>query len=139
MKEEKPRPKIGVNVFVFKNEKLLLGKRIGKTGFGTWGLPGGHFEFGELLSEAGKRELEEETSIIAQELEYLHMINDPREDHHYIHIGFLAKKWKGKPKVTEKDKFEVWKWFSLDKLPSPIFLGHEKSIPAYINKIKFID
>ena len=36
---EKAYPKIGVNIFVIKDGKNLLGKRIGKTEYGTWCLP----------------------------------------------------------------------------------------------------
>ena len=139
MKEEIPRPKIGVNVFIIKNGQLLLGKRIGKVGFGTWGLPGGHFELGESLMGAAKRELEEETGLVSKELEFLHIINDPHENHHYVHIDFFAKDWSGEPKVTEPDKFAEWKWFDFDKLPEEIFLGHKKSIPAFFEKTIFID
>ncbi|MEK7184638.1 MAG: NUDIX domain-containing protein, partial [Patescibacteria group bacterium] len=86
-------PKIGVNVFVLKDGKLLLGKRIGKTGYGTWCLPGGHFEWGESLAGAAARELEEETSIKSNDLQYLHLVNEPRLDNHYVNIELLAKNW----------------------------------------------
>ena len=136
---EKVYPKIGVNVFVFKDGKLLMGKRIGKTGYGTWCLPGGHFEWGESLISAAKRELEEETGIISDNLEYIQLINEPLDDTHYVHINFLAKNFKGEPRVTEPDKFAEWKWFGLDNLPEPIFIGHQKFIPAFLKNISFID
>jgi 8-oxo-dGTP diphosphatase len=136
---ETPTVRIGVNVFVFKDGKLLFGKRIGKVGNGSWCLPGGHFEFGEHLSEAAARELEEETGIKATELEFIQLLNQPREDKHYVHINFLAKTWTGDPLVTEPDKFAEWEWFDLDKLPDPIFEGHLQFLPAFKNKIGFID
>jgi len=137
--EEKQYPKIGVNIFLFKDGKILLGKRIGKTGYGTWCLPGGHFEWGESLIGAVKRELEEETSIILNNLEFLHLINDPLEKVHYVHINFIAKNWSGEAKVTEPDKFEEWQFFDLENLPENIFIGHQKFIPAFIKKINFLD
>ncbi len=137
--DQKSYPKIGVNIFVFKDGKILFGKRIGKTGYGTWCLPGGHFEYGESLAGAAKRELEEETGIISNELEFLHLVNDPLEKVHYVHINFLAKNWSGELKVTEPDKFAEWKWFDLDNLPKEIFIGHQKFIPAFVKKIGFVD
>lgn len=137
--DQKTYPKIGVNVFVFKNGKVLLGKRIGKTGYGTWCLPGGHFECGESLIGAAKRELEEETSILSDDLEFLHLVNDPMENVHYVHIDFLAKNWEGEPKVMEPEKFAEWNWFDLNNLPEEIFIGHQKLIPAFIQKITFQD
>lgn len=136
---EKTYPKIGVNVFVLKDGKLLLGKRIGKTGYGTWCLPGGHFEWGESLANAATRELEEETSIKSNNLQFLHLVNEPRKDTHYVHVDFLAKNWEGEPKVTEPEKFAEWNWFDLNNLPNPIFIGHQKLIPAFIQKITFQD
>lgn len=136
---EVERPKIGVNVFVFKDGKILLGKRIGKTGYGTWCIPGGHFEWGESLMGAAKRELEEETGIISGELEFLHLINDPLEETHYVHVNFLAKNWKGEPRVVEADKFAEWNWFEIDKIPDEIFIGHKKFLPSFIEKSIFID
>jgi len=141
MSEEKQRPKIGVNVLVIKDGKVLMGKRIGKVGYGTWCLPGGHLEMGESLAFCAKRELLEETGIIAEDMEFLHLINGPRKDEssHYVHINFLAKRWKGEPKVTEPDKFEAWEWFATDKLPENVFPGHQRFVPAYLMKHNFED
>lgn len=131
--------KIGVNVFVLKDEKLLLGKRIGKRGYGTWCLPGGHFEFGESLTGAAARELEEETGLKASNLEFTQLINQPLEDCHYVHVNFLANEWEGEPRVTEPDKFAEWRWFDLSALPEDIFIGHQQFIPAFLEKRHFID
>ena len=136
---QKPYPKIGVNVFVLRDGKILLGKRIGKTGYGTWCLPGGHFEYGESLAGAAERELEEETSIVSSHLRFLHLVNDPMEHAHYVHIDFIADEWTGEPRVTEPDKFAEWKFFDLNNLPTEIFIGHQKLIPAFMNSIAFID
>ena len=137
---EKKYPKIGVNVFIFNDKgEMLMGKRVGKVGYGTWCLPGGHFEWGESLEDCAKRELEEETSLIGDELKYLQLINDPIDDAHFVHINFMAEKWHGTPTVTEPDKFSEWKWFDLNKLPDEVFIGHQKFVPAYLNSISFID
>ena len=42
---EKNRPKVGLGVFVFKDNKFLIQKRINSHGHNTWCLPGGHLEF----------------------------------------------------------------------------------------------
>lgn len=40
-------PRIGVGVLIFRDGKLLLGKRRGSHGAGDWSAPGGHLEFGK--------------------------------------------------------------------------------------------
>ena len=50
------RPKVGVGVIVVKEGKVLLQRRRGAHGEGTWGFPGGHLEFKESWEECAKRE-----------------------------------------------------------------------------------
>jgi 8-oxo-dGTP diphosphatase len=136
---EQQIPKIGVNVFVIDGDKVLLGKRAGKRGTDSWCLPGGHLEYGESMVEAAKRELQEETGLAAESLEFVHLINDPRDDSHYVHVNFRAEKWSGTPSLTEPDKFSAWEWFPLDALPEPIFVGHRHVVPILHMKQTFFD
>jgi 8-oxo-dGTP diphosphatase len=141
---EKEHPKefqigIGVNVFIF-NEKgqLLLSKRL-KTN--SWCLPGGKLEFMENWETAAKRETLEETGISIEDLEWLHIINepDPIAQTHWIHVNYIAKKYSGTPAVIEVDKFSTWEWFDLDELPPNIFAGHRLMIKTYQNKAQIVD
>lgn len=59
-------PKVGVAVFVISDSKIVLGKRKNAHGQGAWASPGGHLEFGETLEACAKRELLEETGLIAE-------------------------------------------------------------------------
>jgi 8-oxo-dGTP diphosphatase len=81
----------------------------------------------------------EETGLVATKLEFIHLLNQPRENEHYVHINFVAKEWSGEPSVTEPDNFAEWNWFDLDTLPEPIFYGHAQYIPAFKEKVMFID
>lgn len=137
MSEQKP--KIGVNVFVIKENKLLLGQRKNTSGDGDWGLPGGHLEFGESLIFGANRELQEETGITAKNLIFLSMVNDPNPEYHYLHLCFLSNDFDGEPKVMEPDKCYSWQWFDLNSLPPNIFVGHKKSIKAFIDEVSFVD
>ncbi|MCX6755773.1 MAG: NUDIX domain-containing protein [Candidatus Nomurabacteria bacterium] len=105
---------------------------------GDWGLPGGHLEFGESAISGAKRELFEETGLVA-DLEFSNVVNDPMENVHYIHLNFLASNVVGEPTLVEPEKCYEWKFFPFDSLPSNIFIGHAKIIPAFINKIIFVD
>lgn len=130
--------KIGVNAILIQDSKVLLGKRLSSAGSGTWGVPGGHLEPGEHLVDAVKRELLEETGLVATELTFLQLINDPRQGEHYLQINFLVKSWSGKLELKEPDKCSEWKWFDLKNLPEDIFFGHKEFLPAYFKNINFI-
>lgn len=130
----------GVNIFVLRDDELLLGKRKNVYGEGCWGLPGGHLECKEKMEEAAQRELKEETGLEATEFEFLNLVNDIRQDEHYIQVGFLAKDVSDdEPRLIEPDRCEEWKWFDLDSLPDNIFIGHIEQIKAFRENIYFID
>lgn len=131
--------KIGVEVIIEKDGKVLFGKRLSAAGAGSWGLPGGKLEVGESLKGCAKRELIEETGIIVEELELINIANDPRDDGHWIHITFSAKKYSGEPKVLEPTKCEKWEWLSLDKLPENMFYGHRQILKGMIGKMLLVD
>lgn len=133
------RIKLGVNIFVINDGSILLGKRNHENGYGTWCLPGGHVEFGESLLKAASRELKEETGLIANKLTFLHVINDPQSDSHYVHINFLAESFSGEPSVTEPEYFDEWNWFRLDDPPSNIYHGHRDFLNTYTRTQVFVD
>src|SRR4051812_35043988 len=82
-------------VFITKNGQLLLGKRKNTYGAGDWGLPGGRLEYGEKLIDAAKRELAEELGILSANLILNSIVDDIRQDQHYVHVGFVLKDFKG--------------------------------------------
>ena len=134
---------VGVNVFVVKDGKLLLGKRKDESGYhdGEWGLPGGHLEFGEKMVETARRELEEETGLTAREFEWVNADNDTREGNtfHYVHFGFKAVDVEGEVRLMEPDRCYEWQWFPLDALPAPLFIGHYKQIEAFTGNKQFVE
>jgi len=131
---------VGANIFIVKDGKLLLGKRKNVYGAGTWGLPGGHLEFGENMEKAAARELEEETGIKAKKFTFANLINDLHDDQHYLQVGFLAQGVENvEPVLKEPDKTEEWKWFDLNNLPKEIFPSHIKQIQAFQEKKYFLE
>jgi len=139
---EKEYPRVAVTVFVIRDEKVLLGRKNGKIGYGSWGLPAGKLEFYESLEDCARRELEEETGLICDKMTFLHLNNDPLpndDQTHWLSAGFLAEGVVGEPKLLEPDKCAEWKWFPLDNLPKDLWLGHKKSFPAYLKKARLVD
>lgn len=120
----KKRPKVGIAVAIVKNNQVLLGKRLGKHGPGTWAYPGGHLEFMESWEECARRETKEETSLEIKNVRFGVVTNELhyQENEHYITIGMIADYAGGEPQTLESNKCEEWCWFSWDNLPQPLFL-----------------
>ncbi len=60
---ESRRPYVGVGAISVRDGQLLLVRRGREPARGLWSLPGGHVEAGEYLSDALRREVEEETGL----------------------------------------------------------------------------
>ncbi len=130
---------VGINVFVVRDGKLLLGKRINCSGDGTWGLPGGHLERGEAMEGAAVRELMEETGLSVGSLEFTGLVNDRSDDQHYVQVAFLAHDIAGEVRCMEPDRCECWEWFDLSELPNQVFHGHAKQIELFCSDVIFSD
>jgi 8-oxo-dGTP diphosphatase len=116
--------KVGVGVLVFKQSKILLGKRRGSHGEGEYALPGGHLEHMESFEETALRELAEEVGpdFKVRNLQVVSLINlTDYVPKHYIDIGMACDWVSGEPVVMEPFKVESWGWFEQDNLPAPLF------------------
>lgn len=127
-------PKVGIGVFVRKDNTILLGKRKSMThGHGEWGLPGGHLEMGETFEACCQREVFEETGLSIRNIRKLAFTNDffPESNLHYVTLYFTADYAGGELINKEPHKCEGWQWFWLDQLPKPLFCGVEEIISNY--------
>jgi 8-oxo-dGTP diphosphatase len=140
MKMEEKKPGAGFGVMILKGKKVLLGHRHEDPekassllhGEGSWTMPGGKLHFQENLKEGAVREVFEETGIMIRNLKVISVSNDIVSDAHFVTIGFLAEEFEGEAKVMEPDEITEWKWFDLDRLPSPLYFPSEKMIKNYL-------
>lgn len=111
---------------IIENEKgeILLGRR---TDNHMWGYAGGSIEIDERIEECAKRELFEETGLIADEMT-LFMINSGPEVHYVypngdevsnVEIIYLCKKYHGTLKRQEEE-IEELRFFALEDVPDAI-------------------
>jgi len=138
---DKMYTKVAVGIIVIKDNKILMGKRLVEVGYGKYGLPGGHLEYGESIEAAAHRELLEEAGLKA-DLKLINITNDPKTIgpfQHYIHFVFEAYNIQGEPMNTEPDKCSGWEWFALDNLPEDIFFGQQKMLNGYLKHEFFSD
>lgn len=138
--DKEQRPKVGIGVMVFKDGKVLMGKRKSSHGEGEWAWPGGHLEHMESFEECAKREVREETGMEIQSVRFNRLMNlKAYAPKHYVDIGLLADWKSGEPKVLEPHKCEGWQWFPIDNLPTPRFTACDTAIEAYKTKRNYFD
>ena len=136
----------GIGVMLVKERKLLLGLRHHDpnkadselSGQGTWTMPGGKLEYGESFEQAAIREVAEETGIKLNNAKVICINNDKNENAHFVTIGLLSDDFEGEPKVMEPNEITEWKWFNLNKIPTPIFFPSKKILNNYKKKEFYI-
>jgi len=87
-----------------------------------WSLPGGKIDYGEFLDQAAIREINEETGLSPERVDYLGMVCElvvPAPDARplYQHLVFVFKAdsaWMPEPQSSEGEL----RWFRLEELPS---------------------
>ncbi len=117
-------PLVGVGVLITKNGRLLLIRRRGAHGAGTWSPPGGHLDFGEAPEVCAAREAREETGVIVDDLKFRGVTNDffEADGRHYITLWFEGRPLSGEGVVNAPEELSAVGWFAWDALPTPLFL-----------------
>ena len=132
--------KIGLGVLIFKDKKVLLGKRRWRHGDGEYSFPGGHLEYMQSFEKCAKQETLEEAGINIKNIKFLCLANanfyKPR---HEIYVGVIAEWESGEPQSFKDEKIIDWKWYDLDDLPKPLFKFCEISIESYKTGKNYFD
>jgi 8-oxo-dGTP diphosphatase len=116
----KQRPGVGVHLYLLNGKgEILVGKRKGDKGGGTWGPPSGHLEYQEDPKDCAARETMEEAGIKIQDISFAGITNDidPKESAHYINLHFVSFLKPGeRARAMEPDKCEEWGWAGPERL-----------------------
>ncbi len=137
-----PRMLVTVDSVIFlKDSKglfthILLIKRRNNPFKGHYAFPGGFPEMGELLRDAAKRELQEETGlkgIVLHQLAAFDKIDrDPRDRN--IAIAFWGFTTIENSSISAGDDAEKAEWFPLESLP-PLAFDHSEIIRVAKEKL----
>ncbi|MGF7058540.1 NUDIX domain-containing protein [Brassicibacter mesophilus] len=125
----------GIAVVIFNDKKeVLLQKR---ADVGLWGIPSGHVEPGETVTNAAIREVIEETGLHIEILRFIGVYSDPSSQvfeypdgrvTHFVTCCFQAKVIGGKISCDSPETLEL-KYFPTNMLPSNIIKIH----PSWLN------
>ncbi len=90
--------------------RVLLIKRKNAPFKGEYALPGGFVEIGETLDDACRRELREETGIVAGMLELVGVYSDPKRDPrgHTCSVVYLAHVASTEPQAGDDAAAAEW-------------------------------
>jgi len=119
-------PKLAVAVAIVQDGRILLGKRApGSREAGLWGLPAGFVERGEVVEEAARREVREETGVDVTIGELLTVRSYAGEA--VVLLVYAAASFQGEP--IPHDDLDQIGWFGTDDLP-PLAFAHDANIIA---------
>ena len=116
MSREYPnRPIVGIGIVVLRPpHEVLLIRRGRAPMLGAWGLPGGAQEVGETAEEAARRELLEETGLVAGALKLAGNVDSIDRDaegrvrYHYTILDFAALWAGGEPRALSDAAEVAW-------------------------------
>ncbi|RPI91210.1 MAG: NUDIX domain-containing protein [Chloroflexi bacterium] len=123
------KPQVGTAIIITKDDKVLLMKRKGPHGHGTWSTPGGHLDFGETPEACAAREAKEEVGLDVVDVRFRAVTNDffEKEGKHYITM-WMDGKSTGEPAIASEREISEIGWFAWDALPGPLFLPLENLV-----------
>jgi len=131
---------VGAGVLVYKAGKLLLQRRKDNR---RWAIHGGNVDIGEIVEEAAKRELREETGLIANELKLFGVFSGENmmytypngDDVYIVGVVYTCNDFSGELIPDPKEVLEL-KWFDIDDLPEEISPIDVDAIKAFVKHMQ---
>src|SRR4029079_2573424 len=108
------RPFLAVSAAILRDGKVLVVRRARAPAEGVFSLPGGVVEAGETLTEAVKREIDEETALTIEPVAlagYREVVTRDAEnkvERHFVILPFAARWIAGEPRLNEE--LSEWRW-----------------------------
>ena len=110
-------PQLAVSATIFRGDQILLVRRARSPGREFYSLPGGRVEFGETLHAALHREVDEETGLKIEIVDFAawrEVVPGTNGGGHYVILSFAARWIGGEPVLS--DEHDDFKWLAPDAL-----------------------
>lgn len=129
----------GASVIIYKDNKVLLQQRSDNK---CWGYHGGRIEMGEVVEDAAKREVFEETGLIIHSMQLFGVFSGPDLHHIYpdgnevdiIDIVFICDEFSGELKRQESEVDDL-RWFAIDELPDNLSPPIRRALLQFIKTL----
>ncbi len=117
--------------------RVLLIRRGSEPFAGEWALPGGFVDMDELVADAARREVREETGADVDEVHFVGYFDDPDRDprHRTVTFAFWAQVDADGQKIAAGDDAEAAEWVPVDELPSGMAFDHAEILQAAFKSI----
>ena len=112
-------PKVAAVTILARQQKVLLVRRANQPGYGLWSVPGGYVDRGEVVEEAAKREVLEETGLIVDVDGLVGLFSEPGRQ---VIVAAFNGIERGGQLVSGPETLDVG-FFALDSLPPMAFPG----------------
>jgi 8-oxo-dGTP diphosphatase len=122
-------PKIAVGVAVFRDDALLLVRRVMEPGRGRWALPGGWVDAGQDPREAAAKEALEEAGVVVDVGEIVEAFLNPPEDGGALFLLFNARWVSGE--LTAGDDADDVGFFPRAALPPLAFASTSATVARW--------
>lgn len=109
--------------------RLLMVQRANEPGKGKWSLPGGRVEHGELLADAVRREIREETGLEIDVGELAGILEVPGDDLHYVILDYHAV-LRGDATARADDDASDVRWVPLNEV------AHMACTPRFVETMR---
>lgn len=135
----RPLLQVGASVIVVDSQgRILLQLRSDNH---CWSYAGGSIELDEVVEDAAKRELYEETGLVAEKLELFGIFSG--KDTHYIYpngdevsnidIVYVCKQYSGELRC-QKGEVDALQFFPMDEIPENISQPVQKALSKWIEQ-----
>ena len=122
-------PKVAVGVAVFRNDELLLVRRVMEPGRGRWALPGGWVDAGQHPREAAAREAQEEAGVTVDVGDIVDVFLNPPEHGGALFLLYAASWRDGEPAAG--DEADAAGFFTRDALPPTVFASTHVAVSRW--------